>query len=148
MDSAVLTATVSGSAAIMTVVLAYPLTRRRERWADLRKLTLETDEEDGVASSGIVDGRNPTAEAHARYTNAANAMNLVASPAVLRALQADLAACSFKYPARRVERHDKLLKHLPRSMRRDINPSFGWTHSDRSFRLMTDPPAPSNSTPP
>jgi len=152
MDSTTFSAALSGAlvvaAAAVTAGLTYSLTRRREREADWRKLKLANYSEYVAAMSGIVEGRKITSEAQARYTDAVNAMGLVASPDVLKALYAYLDENSYRSPARSLTRHDELLNELMSSMRQDINPSSRRKGDSLTFRLITDPPAPSNSPSP
>lgn len=148
MFSAVLSGAVAVAAAVVTASLTYALTRKREREADWRKLKLANYTEYVAALSGNVEGRKITPEVQARYTDAVNTMGLVASPDVLKALYAFLDETSYRNLARSRNRHDELLNDLMNSMRQDINASARRQGESLTFRLITDPPAPSNSLSP
>jgi hypothetical protein len=129
-----MTAGVSATAAILAVVITSMLARRREHEADWRKLKLGQYQEFILALSGVVRER-ATPEAHRRYADAVNSMNLVAPGMVLTALQAFQKEISYINNDRSEDRHDRLLEALIRAMRTDIHPK--WLNEDPtlSFRL-------------
>jgi len=141
-------AVLSGVFAILVVVVTYFLTKWREHEADWRKAKLEHYREYVAALSGVVQGRNVTREAHARYADAVNALTLVASPSVLTALYAFQDEISYRNTQRSGERHDHLVNVLLREMRHDVRPpqrrSYG---SELSIRLMSVPPPQDGSMP-
>jgi Zn-dependent protease with chaperone function len=81
-----LTAALSALTALVTVVVTNFFTRRREHEADWRKLKLAQYQQLIVAFSGIEKSRY-TPETVRQFTDAVNALALIASPPVLRALQ-------------------------------------------------------------
>ena len=133
------TATVSAISAILAVVFTSALSRRREHEADWRKMKADQYQEFILALSGVVRGRE-TLEAHLRYADAVNSMNIVASAQVIDALTAFQRETCYINESRSDERHDKLLEVLIQSMRNDIRPK--WLSKDRalSFRLLALPP--------
>jgi hypothetical protein len=79
LDTGVLTALVSGSAAILVAAVTYALTKRREHEAAWRDLKLKHYQEYVAALSAVVGGR-ATADNRARYADAGNKLSLVAPP--------------------------------------------------------------------
>ena len=150
MDGATFTAVVSGAVAVVTatisVGLTYLLTKKREREADWRKLTLENYKAFTAALSGILEGRNISKEALSRFMDAPNALNLVASPRTLSVLYAFLSECLYKGSTATRQRNNELLSDLMHSMRRDISPSFPGSDECPDIRFITDHPNPSASS--
>lgn len=132
-----LSGAVTGFLAIVGVAVGAVLTRRREHDADWRKYKLEHYREYMAALSGIVEGRNIEATAHERYADAVNALMLVASGRVLKALNALLVETSS--PQRSRKAHDRLLDVLLRAMRDDVQPRGGDDSGLPPFRLITVP---------
>jgi hypothetical protein len=134
-----ITAGVSAGSALISVVITYILTRRREHEADWRKLKLGQYQEFILALSGIVSGR-ATPESHRRYADAVNSMALIAPPGVLKALRKFQLEISYINNNRSDEHHDQLLDVLLREMRRDIEPNPISVGADFSFHLFGLPP--------
>ncbi|AIO70264.1 hypothetical protein [Burkholderia oklahomensis] len=132
-----LSGAVTGLLPIVGVVVGALLTKKREHDADWRKSKLEHYREYMAALSGIVEGRNIEAAAHERYADAVNALMLVASARVLKALGALLVETSS--PQRSREVHDRLLDDLLRAMRDDVQPSGRDDSGLLPFRLITVP---------
>ncbi len=65
---------------LLVAVVTYVLTKKREHEADWRKAKLEHYREYVAALSAVVQGREITPSAQARYADAVNALTLVASP--------------------------------------------------------------------
>ncbi|MBF3898327.1 hypothetical protein ACGYV8_25785 [Burkholderia pseudomallei] len=132
-----LSGAVTGLLPIVGVVVGVLLTKRREHDADWRKSKLEHYREYMAALSGIVEGRNIEAAAHERYADAVNALMLVASERVLKALNALLVETSSAHRSR--EAHDRHLDNLLRAMRDDVQPRGGGDSDLPPFRLITVP---------
>lgn len=135
---AILAALASGVFALMGVVVTSTLAQRREHESGWRQTKLEHYQEYIAALSGIVSGRS-TPEAHNRYTDAVNALALVASPAVLDAVQAYQNEISYRNTARSDERHDALLSAVIHAMRQDVQPGR-IDGTPRATHLLAPPP--------
>jgi hypothetical protein len=136
---AAITAGASATAAILAVVITAVLTRQREHEADWRKLKLGQYQEFILALSGVVRER-ATPEAHRRYADAVNSMNLVAPATVLAALKAFQRELSYINSNRSDHRHDQLLEVLIRAMRHDVHPKGLADDHGLPFRLLGLPP--------
>ena len=134
-----LTAAVSAFSALTAVVITSIYFRRREHEADWRKMKANQYQGFIIALSGVVRGRE-SLEAHLRYADAVNSINIVASAQVLKALTAFQKEVSYINSNRSDERHDKLLEIVIQAMRNDIRPE--WLSKDQalSFRLLGLPP--------
>lgn len=139
MNPGLLSAVLSGAAAIIVAVLSYLLTKRKEREADWRKVKFEHYKEYVAALSGIVEG-HATAEGHIRYVHAVNTLTLVASPSVVQALYAYLDYNSARDVAKSLKRHDELLTALLDALRQDVYPLRRRHNDPKTFRLITVPP--------
>jgi len=141
MDNTYILAAISGvtivTGAVVTAVLTYLFTKRREREADWRKLKLDQYKEFVSALSGIVEGRE-TPEAHLRYVDAVNSLTLVASPDVLRALYAYMDYS--RNTDKTLEQHDRILTNLMNALRQDVYPHRHREDVSQTFRLITVPP--------
>lgn len=135
MDTAILTAVISACMAFVVVVFTNYFAKGREHEADWRKMKLERYREYMLAVSGSVEERD-CPEAQARYADAVNALQLVAPPDVLHALDAFLAHTSFRNLDRNIERHDQLLSILIRSMRQDLQPAYKGKDENLTFHLL------------
>ena len=82
---AILAALASGLFALVGVIVTSTLAQRREHEADWRQTKIEHYQEYVAALSNIVSGRS-TPAAQERYADAVNALALVASSAVRRAV--------------------------------------------------------------
>ena len=141
METGVLTALISGSAAIIVAAVTYALTKRREQESAWRDLKLKHYQEYLAALSGVV-GTRSTPENRARYADAANKLSLVAPPEVLRALYVFQDEISLKGEARDRGRHVQKLTALMRAMRGDAQTGLTASNeSDLDFRLFASGPA-------
>ena len=77
MDTPILTAVIAAATALTVAGFTNYLTKARERESEWRKLKLERYREYVSALSGIVEG-SATSEAHKRYADAVNELQLVA----------------------------------------------------------------------
>jgi hypothetical protein len=116
---ALLTNMGSWAAAIVVAVLTYVLTKRKEREADWRTVKLELYKEYINAVAGIPEGRM-TPESEMRYHDACNTIGLVASPAVLAAVQAFQAEISPVNSARTEASHDEKYANVVNALREDL----------------------------
>ena len=140
METGVLTALISGSAAIVVAAVTYAFTKRREQEAVWRDLKLKHYQEYIAALSATV-GARATPEVRARYADAGNTLSLVAPPEVLRALYAFQDEISLKGPAKDHSRHDARLTDLMRVMRADAQAGLPVSEeSDLNFRLFASGP--------
>lgn len=139
-----ITAGLSTSAAVITAIITYVLTKRRERESDWRKLRLDLYREFVLAISGVVKER-ATEERHQRYADAVNSMSLVAPMAVLTALDNFQREISYINKNRSDERHDHLFSDLIKAMRKDIHPYLVTADKNFNFRLLSIPPENTNS---
>lgn len=144
MDAPVLVSAISAVTALAVAAATYALNKRRDREADWRKLKLEHYREYVAALSGVV-GQRSTAASQARYSDAVNAMTLVAPANVLRALYGFQDEVSFSNPQPSKQRHDDALTLLLREIRRDVQPRPP-ADAGITFRLMDAPP-PDRGTP-
>lgn len=133
-------AIVSGSAAVIAVVLTNWLARRREHEADWRKLKFAQYQEFVLALSGIVNERS-TPAAQARYSDAVNSMALIAPMEVLKPLTAFQSQISYINKTQSQESHDSLLDPLFRAMRADIQPRHAQEPVEYTFKLLGVPPS-------
>jgi hypothetical protein len=139
METALVTAGISALTAVLVLVLGNFYSRRREHEADWRRLKLDRYREYVVALSGTIEERM-TRESHLRYSDAVNALLLVAPASVLHALDRFLEHTSFRNPNQDIDRHDTLLGDLIRAMRTDLHPGVDDGDGLR-FRLLGVPPA-------
>lgn len=91
-----------------------------------------------MALSNIVSGRS-TPAAQERYADAVNALALVASPAVLDAVNAFQREISYRNTARSDTQHDALLSEVMHAMRKDVQPSR-IKNPRREFHFLAPPP--------
>jgi hypothetical protein len=138
-------AVISGSVAVIAVVVTNWLARRREHEADWRKLKFAQYQEFVLALSGIVNERS-SREGQARYSDAVNSMALIAPMKVLRALTEFQSEISYMNRTRSQEAHDRLLDPLLRAMRADIHPHYAPEPVGYTFKLLGVPPANLNVT--
>jgi hypothetical protein len=116
------TVIVTAATAVSVAALSYVFAKRRDRDAEWRKLKLDHYKEFFAAASGMA-GERANATAHRRFSDALNAMALVAPPAVHRALYAYHHEVSVSNPTGTRESHDAALNVLFRAIRRDVHPS-------------------------
>jgi len=140
METALLTAAISAATAVVVVVVGNIFSGRKEHEADWRRLKLERYREYVVALSGTIEERM-TRESHLRYSDAVNALLLVAPANVLHALESFVEHTSFRNPHPDIDRHDALLGDVIRAMRRDLQPGRKSDDSELHFRLLGVPPA-------
>jgi hypothetical protein len=150
MDSATFTAVVSGAVPIViatvSVGLTYVLTKKREREADWRKVKLELYKDYVNAVAGIVSGR-ATTESEVRYHDAFNAIGLVASPAVLAAVQAFQAEISSANTARTQASHDQKYTCVMNALRQDLTGRPGRRDSRVTFYMISKRPWSGSTVP-
>jgi hypothetical protein len=143
MNGAVFTVLISGAlsvlAALGTVALTHYFGRMRDREADWRKMKLEHYKEYVAALSGTVHHGYDGA-VQRRYSDAANALALVAPTKVLTALYALLDETSVRNQNPTLARYESLLSSLLRSMREDCHPKPPKDGSEFTFRTINVPP--------
>lgn len=136
-------AALSGTFAILAVVVTAFLTKRREHEGEWRKARLEHYREYIAALSGVVQGGAVPQEARARYAEATNALTLIAPPAVLEALYAFQDGIAPGESVQGDTRHEQLLNLLLSEMRKDIRPARWFRRGEPSVRLVSgQPPTP------
>ncbi|RDV00124.1 hypothetical protein [Trinickia dinghuensis] len=140
---AILAALASGAFALVGVIVTSTLARRREHESGWRQTKLEHYQEYVLALSSIVSGRS-TPEAQHRYADAVNALALVASPAVLDAVQVFQREISYRNTERSDERHDALLSAAIHAMRQDVQPGR-IDATPRAIHLLAPPPMASGT---
>ena len=128
----------SGVFALAGVVATSFLAKRRDHENTWRQTKADHYQEFLAALSSNVEGR-ATEGSQERYTDAFNALSLVASPAVLQAVDAFQAEISYVNTARSGERHDALLSAAIQAMRDDIQPHVK-TSPILNFKLLAPPP--------
>lgn len=114
-------AVISSIAAVIVAALTYLLAKRREREAEWRKLKLDHYKEYVAALSAIV-GSRATEDLHGRYSDAFNALVLVAPGTVLQELYEFQRVTSIGNTKWTFEQHDAALAKVLRAVRRDIHP--------------------------
>jgi len=124
---------------LAAAALTYLLAKRRERDAEWRRLKLDHYREFFLALSGIVEHR-ASPQAHARFADAHNSLNLVAPGRVIASLYAFIDEVSFRNRERSQERHDALLSDLIHAIRADVQPERLDIDEPRRFRLLDMPP--------
>ena len=139
MGNTVFAAIAAGTFGLLVAVVTYVLTKKREHDADWRKAKLEHYREYVAALSGITDRRS-TPSTQARYSDAFNALTLVASTAVLTALYAFQDEIPYRNTTRTDEAYDRLLGALLRSMRDEIQPNSATLHRALEIRRMISVP--------
>jgi hypothetical protein len=142
---AILAALASGVFALVGVIVTSRLAQRREHEADWRQTKIEHYQEYVTALSNIISGRS-TSAAQERYADAANALALVASPAVLDAVHAFQREISYRNTERSDVRHDALLSTVMHAMRADVQPSR-MKNPHREFHFLAPPPVSSAPAP-
>lgn len=140
---AILAALASGIFALVGVVVTSVLAQRREHEADWRQTKVEHYQEYVTALSNIISGRS-TPAAQERYADAVNALALVASPAVLDAVNAFQREISYRNSERSDARHDALLSEVVHAMRKDVQPNR-IENRHREFRFLAPPPVRNES---
>jgi hypothetical protein len=141
LETGVLTALISGAAAVLLAALTYMLTKRREQESAWRDLKLKHYQEYVTALSAVVGGR-ATIENRARYADAGNTLSLVAPPLVLRALYEFQDEISLRGEARDRARHDVKLTALMRAMRADAQAGLMFDdEGELNFRLFASGPS-------
>ena len=124
---------------LATAFITFLLTRWREHESEWRKLKFGLYQEYLNALSGIVEGREVTPEAHARYADAINAMSLAASGKVLRALRDYQDYTSGKTLPQNINEHDRFFNALIRAMRADMFARSAADIENFQFRLISPP---------
>lgn len=119
MDASIWIAIISATAGLITASVTYAITKRREREADWRKLKLEMYREFTLGVAGIA-GRDATDENKKRFNTASNALHLIGSKEVVRALHAFRLQISERNTDRSIEAHDLLLSILFWEIRGDL----------------------------
>jgi len=142
MTNIVLTSLLSALVALATIFVTNYLTRRRELEADWRKLKLVQYQNLIVSFSGIEKSRY-TEDTLRVFTDAVNAMSLIGSPSVLRALDQYLKANAYNHPGRNDAEIAELYNLLIHALRDDIGPSRGSDKDDLQFSLLSLPQKPS-----
>jgi Zn-dependent protease with chaperone function len=138
--TAALTTVTSALAALVAIVVTNFFARRREQEADWRKLKLEQYQKLIHAFSGIEKSRQ-TQESTREFTDAVNAMALVGSPLVLKALKLYLDANAFNNPARNEKEINRLFSLLIHTLRADIQPrDHQLLDPSFQFALLSLPP--------
>ena len=139
MINILITSGVSAGTALIAVVVTNLLTRRREHEADWRRMKLSHYQQFVAALSAITEGRC-SADAMRQYTDAVNAMSLIAPMNVLNALKAFQQEISYKNDRRSSSEHDRLFNVLVRAIRADIQPSNSENDPEFEFLLLGLPP--------
>ena len=142
MNTAVVAAIISGAVSLTVATVTYLLTKKRDREAEWRKLKLDHYRELIAALSGIVR-RRATPQAHARYADAVNSLDLIAPGVVRKKLDDFMAETRSKDFDQ--HRHDERYSALIRAIRRDVQPGRVGDDEPRSFHLVDLPP---DETPP
>ena len=93
-----------------------------------------------AALSGIVEGRDITAEAQQRHSDAFNRMQLAGSHGVVAALFAFHDELNFQNHHRTKERHDELLTALINALPGGINPGARRKTAIEGCWLLSVPP--------
>lgn len=122
------------------MIVTSALAQRREHEADWRQTRVEHYQEYVTALSNIVSGRS-TPAAQERYADAVNALALVASPAVLDAVNAFRREISYRNTERSDARHDALFSEVMHAMRKDVQPRRVKKRR-REFHFLAQPPMP------
>jgi hypothetical protein len=136
MNVALVAAAISGAVSIVLVVVSYLLTKQKERDADWGKIKLELYKDYVNAVAGIVDGR-ATPESEIRYHDAFNSIGLVASPAVLAAVQAFQAEISPANTGRTQASHHQKYTSMLNALRQDLTGRKG---SPLDFHMISTRP--------
>lgn len=131
--TAILTTAASALTALVAIVVTNFFARRREQEAYWRKLKLEQYQKLILTFSGIEKSRY-TQESVRDFTDAVNAIALVGSPLVLKALKLYLDANAFNNPARNEAEIMRLFSLLIHTLRADIQPR-GHRLLDPSFQF-------------
>ncbi|HSY52716.1 MAG TPA: hypothetical protein VLC46_28205 [Thermoanaerobaculia bacterium] len=119
MTTAVITAFISATAALLVAVAGYVLTKRAERDAAWRNEKMNHYKEFVASLTGIIKDES-TAEGQQRFARASNDILLFAPQSVLKALQLFHNEVGSSNPNQTKERHDALLAKLLFEVRRDL----------------------------
>lgn len=134
METSVVIAIISAATSVLGAAVSFFFAMRKEREADWRKIKFEHYREFMAALSNIV-GTDATPEAHLRYAQACNTVQLVASKQVIKALHDFRNETAVSNAARSQEKHDELLSALIRNIRTDLDISPATNPGDLSIRL-------------
>ena len=137
MNTTILVAIISASAALAVAAVSYFFNKRSERESEWRKLKLDHYKEYVSALSGVV-GQRSRPDSQARYSDAVNLMTLVAPPSVPRALYEFQDEIRVNNLNKTPERYQIVLTALLKEIRRDVHPKTP-TDADIVFRFMDVP---------
>jgi hypothetical protein len=146
LSAALLAAAISGLVSIFGVIVSYLLSKWKEREADWRKVKLDLYKEYINAVAGIPEGRM-TPESEVRYHDAFNTIGLVASPAVIAAVQAFQAEISPANTARTQASHDEKYSNLVNALREDLMGRRRRKGSDSNFYMISTRPWSGSTNP-
>jgi hypothetical protein len=145
LNVALLAAAISGVVSVFALVVSYYLTKRREREGDCRKVKLDLYREYINAVAAIVEGRM-TPESESRYHNAFNTIGLVASPAVLAAIQVFQAEISPTNYTRTQGSHDEKYSAMVSPLRQDLMGRRRGEGDPLNFYMISTRPWPGRPT--
>ena len=148
MNETIVVALITASGSILVAALTFYLTKRNELAVQLRNEKLNHYKVLFSALSDLaVDGTNKD-DANMRFALAVNTIALAAPQYVIDALMAYHDQVKFSNPDRSPDRHDKLLKELLLTVRRDIGMAKGDDRETFNFHMIgSAPKAPPNQTP-
>ena len=119
MDTPVVVAIISASAAVLVSALSFYLTKSKERQADWQRYKFELYKELLQSLSGIV-GTDSTPEGVRHFAGACNTLQLIGSKGVLDALHAFQDEIRVSNTSRDDDQHDLLLSRLEWEIREDL----------------------------
>lgn len=118
MDTPIFVALITVAGSVIVAAGGFYLTKKKEREADWRKYKFEQYKEFMASMSGSL-GRNSTQEGQLGFAKAFNALHLIGSPGVLKALHQLQNELAIHPSVRSLERHDALLSKLVWEIRKD-----------------------------
>jgi hypothetical protein len=131
MDTPVIVAIISASAAVVASAGTFYLTKEKERKAEWRRYKFELYKELVQSLSGIV-GTDSTPEGNQRFAVACNTLHLIASQRVITALHEFQDEIRVSNINRDSNRHDALRSRLQWEIRKDLR--IQGTHASTNSR--------------
>lgn len=129
--------------AMLTAVVTYATTKKREHAAEIRKEKLEHYKEFIGSLSGVISGED-TPDGQRAFSRACNKLNLVAPHAVIVALQNFQQEIKVTNMNGTRDRHDERMSALIHSMRKDLGLNVKGESDSLVFGLWASGVSPEN----
>jgi hypothetical protein len=145
MDKSVLIAIITASGSVIVAAVSFYLTKRHQIKSEWQKEKLSHYRDLLSALSELaIDGTDKD-KANIKFASSANTIALVASQEVITAIMNFHEEVKFSNKNKSPEKHDKLLKELLLSIRKDINLSKKDNEDTFIFHLIGSAPSKTKS---